>query len=242
MFARHSSLRAASHRHGSTRVSTRHDVQQPPGVDIDDRRRPPLTAPRALPHEQGLVQPKRGGLTDPVGVLDQRRCRRRSRRRSRCASHSPARRRPRSRCDPSGPTCSVTHRPARSVNASRGAAMAGSSAGPRPHRAARAGGTPSDACATPAGPGGRTPADPPAPPPGDPSPPAADPHRRHDGRASRDSMWTRNGPTGRSTTPSTFTSGRPTSSSHMRVVLVGWTVGEEGRDVIRPRGARRRER
>ena len=118
---------------------------------------------------------------------------------------------------PQRPTCSVTHRPARSVNASRGAAIVASSLGPRRPSHTPGSGTPTDACATPAGSAARTPADRPARPRRVPSPSPG--HRSPDTPAASPvvSMCTNNGPSRSSTTPSTRTAGRPTSNSHMRV-------------------------
>ena len=70
--ARHASGRAANQRHGSTRVATRHDVEQLAGADVDDLGRPPLMPVRALAGEQGLVQPDRGDGPEAVRVVDQR--------------------------------------------------------------------------------------------------------------------------------------------------------------------------
>jgi hypothetical protein len=58
---------------GAGSATTGDDVEQlaVPGADIDDRRAPGLGPPAALSAEQGLIQPERLDLADPVGVFDQ---------------------------------------------------------------------------------------------------------------------------------------------------------------------------
>ena len=155
-----------------------------PARDVDDRRRPPLTVPRPDPHEQRLVQPERGRLTDPVRiVIDERGAVGDHRVVDRVPVTARARPATSFTVRPCRPTWTVTHRPARSVIANRGAAIAAHPRRPRPDRARRVRARTSDACATPAGPDDRTPADRPARPR-----PVLDHHRArrsraHDGRA-----------------------------------------------------------
>lgn len=117
---------------------------------------------------------------------------------------------------PHRPTCSVTHRPARSVITNRAAAIAGAASVNEPvehngfgHAQRRLRHTnrvrlPKQARSTSSTAARSLAATAPPQPP-------------QTGRPPRVSTCTPNGPPGRSPIASTFTSGRPTSSSHMRV-------------------------
>ena len=166
-------------------VAARHHVQQHAGVDVDDRRRPPLPAARSFaarttsrptPTRVGLHRSGRGPRPAP--------CRRRSRRRSRCASRSPARPATSFTVRPLRPTWTVTHRPGPIGQRQPRRGDRRVVAGPRPRSDTPCWRTPIDACATPAEPVGRTPAGPPARPSAVLHP-AAPPARGHDGGGPR---------------------------------------------------------
>jgi hypothetical protein len=114
-------------------TATRDNIEQLPGTHIHDRRRPRLVMARTNPHEQRLVEPQRSGCTDPVGIIDERFA---------IGDHRVVDRVPRAAelgsdlVDRASmtTTCSVTHRPARSVITNRDAPIAGTSSVHDPFR------------------------------------------------------------------------------------------------------------
>jgi hypothetical protein len=195
---------------------TGHDIQQAPGADVDDRRRPSLATARTLTTKRGLIEPQRRRGADAIRVvIDERDAVRdhgvvdrvpvTTQLDSDLVHRAPAPAylfgRP-----PPGP---VRQRQPRRRNSAH-------LLGPGPHRTGRVGAQPA-----PLAPHHRV---------GRPkhgrstsstlarsliAPPPA--HPEHNGRGSRVSMCTRSSPPGPSSTPSTTTEGRPTSSSHTRV-------------------------
>ena len=142
-------------------------IEQLAGFDVDDRGRPRLGPPAALPGEEHLIEPERGHRADAVGVLDQR---------GAIGDHGVVDGVP-IRAELDGDLVDRATPPSD--------LFAGPSAGPirhrhpatgdtifvlepRPHRTAPRWGSTSGACATPAGPGSRNRPDRPAPPPAGP--------------------------------------------------------------------------